>query len=235
MIHAHVPAKLTSNSSGSHSAPRKAIRKPVSVLIGLYFFATMSLPAKSVPTRSPPLPIIWQNLTDKNVKQLQRLNTTIFPVKYNQLFYSEALKAPPGFVRLAYCNDLLVGAVCCRKEKYVPTRPSERVASHASPSSNDVGAADSMSSLYIMTLGVLAPYRERGVGRRLITHVLDLVDSSPHCADVVDVYLHVQESNDEALRFYEGYGFHVKEKLIGYYKRIEPADCYIVRKTVERK
>lgn len=193
-------------------------------------YATMPPTRKSKETDSPPLPITWQNLTDNNVKELQRLNSTMFPVKYNQLFYSEALKAPDGFVRLAYYNDLLVGAVCCRKEKYASNRLGQ-----SSSGSKDSASVCPMSSVYIMTLGVLAPYRERGIGRRLITHVLDLVRSSPACADVVDIYLHVQEGNDEALRFYEGYGFQVKEKLLGYYKRIEPANCYIVRKAVERK
>lgn len=85
-----------------------------------------------------------------------------------------------------------------------------------------------------MTLGVLAPYRDRGIGRRLITHVLELARTSPVCQDVIDVYLHVQEGNDEALRFYEKYGFRVTDKLMGYYKRIEPPNCFVVRKPVTK-
>lgn len=85
-----------------------------------------------------------------------------------------------------------------------------------------------------MTLGVLAPYRERGIGSQLLNHVLDLVHSSPDCADVVDVYLHVQEGNDDALRFYTRFGFEVRERLTGYYRRVKPADCLIVRKVISR-
>lgn len=195
----------------------------------------MAPTTKDKDTKPHPLPVAWGNLTEKNVKQLQRLNSTIFPVKYNNRFYSEAIKAPEGFVKLAYYNELLVGAVCCRKENCASNKAFGKAIPQSSTNSPDTGNPSSMSSLYIMTLGVLAPYRERGIGKQLITHVLDLVRASPACADVVDIYLHVQEGNDEALRFYEGYGFEVKEKLGGYYKRIEPSDCYIVRKAVERR
>lgn len=198
-------------------------------------YGTMPPNTKNNDTKRHPLPVTWGSLTDKNVKQLQRLNSTIFPVKYNNRFYSEAIKAPEGFVKLAYYNEFLVGAVCCRKENYASNKAIGKAVPQSSSNSHNAGDASSQSSLYIMTLGVLAPYRERGIGKQLITHVLHLVRTSPACADVVDVYLHVQEGNDEALRFYEGYGFEVKEKLVGYYKRIEPSDCYIVRKPVERR
>lgn len=182
----------------------------------------------------PPLPITWQSLNTKNIRHFQTLQATIFPIKYNQLFYVEALKAPKGFVKLAFYKELLVGAVCCRKEKYTPSNPRTQILGQPSSSGEESASSNFGSSLYIMTLGVLAPYRERGIGRRLITHVLDLVRTSPACEDVVDVYLHVQEGNDEALRFYEKYGFRVAEKLMGYYKRIEPANCYVVRKAINK-
>lgn len=182
--------------------------------------------------KHPPLRIFWGQVTEKNVNQLEILNTTIFPVKYNAAFYKEVVHAPEGFVKLAFYNELLVGSVCCRKERYMPSHASgnDKAASPASDSST----SSKKFSLYIMTLGVLAPYRERGIGHQLITHVLDLVESSPLCKDVVDIYIHVQEGNEDALRFYSRYGFEITEKIEGYYKRIEPAASFVVRKKVER-
>lgn len=218
----------------------------------------------------PPLDVTFGDVTDKNVRQLQILNSVIFPVKYSDQFYKEAVNAPPGFVKLAFFNEIAVGAVCCRKERYVAnhaqfhkkqseghtgsttSRDSKSSATDAneistasangvsnsnsnsdsSSNSHTTSSDSSKSSIYILTLGVLAPYRERGIGKQLVTHVLDLVKSSPHCKDAVDVYVHVQDGNDDALRFYDRYGFQVTEKLVGYYKRIQPADCLIVRKSV---
>ena len=45
--------------------------------------------------------------------------------------------------------------------------------------------------------------------------------------------LHVQASNESALSFYEKHGFDTKEKLEGYYKELEDADCYILEKKID--
>jgi N-alpha-acetyltransferase 50 len=176
--------------------------------------AAQSDPLSSSKNRLSPLPITWAPLCERNLMQLQVLNGAIFPVKYNDKFYKDALAAPPDFVRLAHHCDLLVGAVCCRREP----RPADDPAPGA--------------KLYIMTLGVLAPYRERGIGRRLLTYVLENALASEAAADVTEIYLHVQVDNDEALSFYEHFGFSIKERIPNYYRRIEPADCYYVRKVV---
>ena len=98
------------------------------------------------------------DLTDKNVGQLKILNAAIFPVKYNDKFYTDLLL--PGREELtklgmihsphlqhlkllfmnhtAFYNDIFVGAVCCRVEEE--------------------------HKVYIMTLGVLAPYRQLKIG-----------------------------------------------------------------------
>ena len=40
-------------------------------------------------------------------------------------------------------------------------------------------------------------------------------------------------NNEEALGFYEKFGFKIKEKEERYYKRIEPSDAYVLEKDAD--
>lgn len=144
------------------------------------------------------------DITCHNLKQLKRLNQVMFPVSYNDKFYKDVLEVGE-LAKLAFFNDIVVGAVCCREDK----SPGQR-------------------RLYIMTLGCLAPYRRLGIGTVMVQHILQL------CADdgnFDNVFLHVQVNNDVAIKFYEQFGFEVKERKEAYYKRIEPADAFVLQKT----
>ena len=84
-----------------------------------------------------------------------------------------------------------------------------------------------------MTLGVLAAYRGRGIGTKLVQTIIDFCerekDGKLECVD--EILLHVQTSNVDAIKFYtERFHFEKGELLEGYYKRIDPPDCYIIRK-----
>eukprot|EP00276_Gloeochaete_wittrockiana_P020386 CAMPEP_0184351578 /NCGR_PEP_ID=MMETSP1089-20130417/43725_1 /TAXON_ID=38269 ORGANISM="Gloeochaete wittrockiana, Strain SAG46.84" /NCGR_SAMPLE_ID=MMETSP1089 /ASSEMBLY_ACC=CAM_ASM_000445 /LENGTH=156 /DNA_ID=CAMNT_0026684983 /DNA_START=1 /DNA_END=468 /DNA_ORIENTATION=+ len=152
------------------------------------------------------LPITLGTLTDKNINLLKRLNSAIFPVKYSNEFYQELLR-DIDLTRFAfYGYDILVGAVTCQK--------------------NVIN--DTTQELYIMTLGVLAPYRRGGVGKVLLEWVLN--ELAPKHPQVKRVYLHVQEGNDEAFAFYQSFGFSVGDVVPDYYQKIQPSSARVVFK-----
>merc|ERR1711879_592262 len=140
-----------------------------------------------------------------------KVNQVVFPIVYHDKFYKDVLEAGE-LAKLAYYNDVVVGAVCCRIDL---TQASED------------GSQLAKRKLYIMTLGCLAPYRRLGIGTKMLRHVVDIVEKDGNFDSVV---LHVQVSNDVALEFYKKFGFNIVETKEQYYKRIEPADAHVLEK-----
>ncbi|KAG4952776.1 hypothetical protein AAZX31_14G003300 [Glycine max] len=146
--------------------------------------------------------ISLDGVRDKNLMQLKKLNLALFPVRYNDKYYVDAL-ASGEFTKLAYYSDICVGAIACRLEKK---------------------EGGGQVRVYIMTLGVLAPYRGLGIGTKLLNHVLDLCSKQ----NISEVYLHVQTNNEDAINFYKKFGFEITETIQNYYTNITPPDCYVL-------
>ena len=73
--------------------------------------------------------------------------------------------------KLAFYNDIVVGAVCCRNDSSTST------------------TGEATRKLYIMTLGCLAPYRRLGIGSVMVQHVMDIVEKD---GNYDSIFLHVQ-------------------------------------------
>mmetsp|Transcript_14471 Transcript_14471/g.31389 ORF Transcript_14471/g.31389 Transcript_14471/m.31389 type:complete len:168 (-) Transcript_14471:1236-1739(-) len=150
-----------------------------------------------------------------NVEQLKIINQSCFPVSYKASFYEDmAKKQDENLCKFAYWNGFAVGAICTRIEP-LPGSPGRH-------------------RIYIMTLGVLAAYRNHGIGSKLVTSVLDYFEAQKDeklFSTVDEIMLHVQTSNVDAMKFYgEKFGFEKGELVENYYKRIDPPHCYILRK-----
>jgi N-alpha-acetyltransferase 50 len=108
------------------------------------------------------------------------------------------------------------------------------------------------SRLYIMTLGILSPYRRMGLGSELVSHVVSSASTAntskvaipatkkpstvgKKSTQIDEIYIHVHEGDEEAIGFWEKVGFEKKEKLDKYYQRLKPSGAWVMEKKVEIK
>jgi ribosomal protein S18 acetylase RimI-like enzyme len=158
----------------------------------------------------------------QNIQQLRALNRAILPVPYPESFYKDMLTNRPSLTKLVYYKDVIVGAVCCKIEREVEEDDAKEGDAKA-----DV---ETEKRLCILTLALLAPYRNRGIGTKLLAYVM----AEASRLKVSSVYLHVQTNNDLALNFYKKNGFEVTETIEKYYPRLDPPSCHVLTKQVER-
>lgn len=143
------------------------------------------------------------SLTVHNLEQVKLLNSVVFPIAYSQKFYDEQLTVGE-FAKMAFYEKIFVGSVCSRMEVNKDTEDKR---------------------LYVLSLGVLAPYRRRGVATKLYNHILEHAQKD---SKIKEIFLHVQTTNVDALAFYKGFGFEIVETVKGYYKRIEDTDAHVL-------
>src|SRR3954465_5721066 len=60
--------------------------------------------------------ISLDGVRDRNIMQLKKLNLPLFPVRYNDKYYSDA-PASADFIKLAHYSDICVGATTRRPSK----------------------------------------------------------------------------------------------------------------------
>ncbi|KAF7361730.1 N-alpha-acetyltransferase 50 [Mycena venus] len=162
--------------------------------------------ASNLPTRDASS---FASLTPNNLGTVRKLNSVLFPIKYSEKF-TKTSSCPRSRTSANSCTITMslvrLGTVCCRLEN-----------------------KDGQVSLYLMTMGILAPYRSRQLGSTSLKLVLDA--AAAHTKPKIDrIYLHVQISNADAKKFYERHGFAEIGVHENYYKKIVPHDAWILEK-----
>ncbi|KAH9986543.1 acyl-CoA N-acyltransferase [Russula compacta] len=154
--------------------------------------------------------VTFASLTLNNLGTVRKLNSVLFPIKYSEKFYSDILLPEvEDFCKLIYYNDIPVGTTCCRIE-----------------------TKDGISQLYLLTMGVLAPYRSLGIGSYSLDDILRAAAAHTK-PKICRIYLHVQVSNHGAKQFYERHGFRESGIDEGYYKKITPSGAWVLERDIE--
>ncbi|KAF8894066.1 acyl-CoA N-acyltransferase [Infundibulicybe gibba] len=153
--------------------------------------------------------VSFASLTHNNLGTVRKLNSVLFPIKYSERFYKDILaQEHEPFCKLVYYNDVPVGTISCRLE-----------------------STNNQTNLYLMTMGVLAPYRSRKLGSQSLELILAAAAAQTK-PRIHKIYLHVQISNTDAKKFYERHGFTEVEVFKNYYKKIEPHDAWVLEKVL---
>ncbi|CAN6674494.1 N-alpha-acetyltransferase Nat5p [Trichomonascus vanleenenianus] len=143
------------------------------------------------------------DLTVNNLGVLKRINSVVLPTSYSETWYKDSLTVGE-LAKLAFYKELPVGAIRCALE---------------TPSSEN-----EPTKIYIMTLAVLGPYRQHGIGSTLLNHVIDQAKQK----FIHEVYVHVWVENEDAIAWYEKRGFAKGDVVKGYYQKMQPAGDAVV-------
>ena len=180
--------------------------------------------------------------------QLRRINAASFPVLYNEAFYKDIIRVNNASLnKFAYYKGVVVGAACARLEEMENESSKRGDDDDDNNNVNETTTTTATSSttiteqqqqqprkrrLYIMTLAVLAAYRGRGVGSQLLESLLEFCRQDSKIGGISEIALHVQISNQDAIRFYtdKKFGFVQGELVENYYRRINPPHCYLLYK-----
>ncbi|KAI8924015.1 acyl-CoA N-acyltransferase [Entophlyctis helioformis] len=157
--------------------------------------------------------VVLRSIDADNIGELRMVNSSVLPIAYNDAFYADVWnKHPVELSCLAYLNGQAVGGISCRREvsAETPDGPKDRI--------------------YIMTLCVLPAYRRLNIGSMLLQCIIETFVADPTYEYMC---LHVQTSNEQALRFYGKNGFYIYSRVDGYYRLnvgVEPPHAFFLRR-----
>ena len=151
---------------------------------------------------SPHPSISLHDLDAYSLNTLKRINSTVLPSQYSSMWYRDSLKVGQ-LAKLAFFDDeedgdqsVAVGAIRCAVDN------------------SETG----VPKIYIMTLAVLAAYREYGVATMLLEHIAQQAKIS----GIHQLYVHAWTDNEAAIEWYENRGFEKSLVVKGYYWKMRP-------------
>lgn len=165
-----------------------------------------------------------QQLTEATLPDFRRLNQLLLPIPYPDKFYKDIIAdAVTHTITLAAFwqdNDSslyhLVAGIRCRLLANSPA--------------SGTGQSEDKPSLYIASIGTLAPYRGHGLATALMNRVLV---SASELYGIGTITAHVWEANDEARAWYAKLDFFEVQYEAMYYRRLNPKGAYLLERRVK--
>ncbi|RWR81034.1 GNAT domain-containing protein [Cinnamomum micranthum f. kanehirae] len=156
--------------------------------------------------------IVYRPIRPSDLEVLKQIHADLFPIRYESEFFLNVVSGN-GIVSWAAVdssrpdgeNDELIGFVTTR---IVVAKDSEI---------QDMLGYDLRSDqtlVYILTLGVIEPYRNLGIATSLIQEVIKYASGLDTCRAV---YLHVIAYNEPAILFYKKMSFRCLRRLQDFY------------------
>lgn len=153
-----------------------------------------------------PRRIAVDDLTANHIGTFKKLHQVLFPIEIAPSFYKDALNASVTLSKLGYYNDI---PVACFSAKIYPEKAGPRI--------------------YLLTFGVLAPYRRLGLGAKMLDYLESHVKNE---LKAKSISLHVQEGND-AKEWYIKNGYTEEKFEENYYPKSQPSGAYFLTKSMK--
>jgi ribosomal protein S18 acetylase RimI-like enzyme len=164
-----------------------------------------------------------------HIQPLRRINSLLLPINYPDSFYHKILEpSPVSLSRVILWQDAqsketkVIGGLVCRLD------PSLAVGS--GPATPQI--IDGSYDVYLQSLVLLSPYREKGLASAALDSVIEAATRSDDIR-IRALYAHVWTENTEALEWYAARSFQKDEMVVnGYYKRLKPDTAWILRRNL---
>ncbi|KAG7575773.1 Acyl-CoA N-acyltransferase [Arabidopsis thaliana x Arabidopsis arenosa] len=166
--------------------------------------------------------IYYRAIKPNDLDRLEQIHRDIFPIKYESEFFQSVVNgvdiiswAAVDRSRPDDHSDELIGFITA---KFVLAKDSELADGFCLAQIDDLVHYDSSKGeetlIYILTLGVVETYRNRGIARSLISEVINYASGLSVCRGV---YLHVIAHNNAAICLYKRLMFRCVRRLHGFY------------------
>lgn len=105
----------------------------------------------------------------------------------------------------------------------------ERITNIFSQEAKDESTKKSFQ-VYLISLGVLAPFRRLGLGSLLLKWVINYCTKVKWPKlNIQKLVLHVQSANEAAIRFYQKHQFEILQYMEDYYSKVECTSAYLMQ------